>query len=62
MMIVGIPFLIGWALIALSRLVAGSAFLGLIYTGRLVTGYASGAASLVVPVSGGIFIILWFIV
>lgn len=51
MMVCGIPFFLGYLLIALSRLTTGVGFYGIILTGRLFAGYACGSASLVVPVS-----------
>ena len=50
-MVCGIPFFVGFLLIALSRLTTGAGFYGLILTGRLLSGYSCGSASLVVPVS-----------
>ena len=44
-------FLIGWAIVALSRLAQGMAFFGVIYTGLFIVGYGCGSATLVVPVS-----------
>lgn len=49
MMLSGIPYFIGWALIAVSRVTSGPAFYGLTLTGRFITGYACGCASLLVP-------------
>ena len=51
MMIMGLFYLVGWAVIALSRLASGTAFFGVIYTGVLIVGYGCGSATLIVPVS-----------
>ena len=50
MMLSGIPYLVGWTLIAVSRATQGTAFYALTLSGRFITGYACGCASLLVPV------------
>ena len=50
MIIMAAILLGGWALVALSRLLQGSALVGVIYTGQAIIGYGIGSASLIVPV------------
>ena len=51
MIITWIVFLVGWTLIALSRLAQGAAFFSVIYIGMFLVGCGYGSANIVVPVS-----------
>ena len=48
----GVPALVGWLMITYSNLATTlSAFLGLLYTGRVLTGFSTGWAVFCVSVS-----------